>query len=229
MKKLLVLTALVALGLSANAQKLDKFTSELGKKTVMGREVKLPYTDVVSYYGYIKPGAAAAEVKNGKKMYYLYVWIPIAAPELGLRMASPVPAKMSPEGVDYVSPVYTENAADANSFFDTWIAFERADGIFTKADLGKAKTASWKSYGSNDDSSEMPANPAGAKYNSLMRVVSEVSNPTKALVAGLYRVAFTTYKTGDVKGSFIAQIGAPVKIPGVVVAQDLAELQSKVK
>ncbi|MCR5862753.1 Lipl32 family lipoprotein [Flavobacterium sp. J372] len=228
MKKLLI--AIFSLGaVCSYGQKLDKFGAEMGKKSVMGKEIRVPYTDVVSYYGYIKPGSKPDEVRGGKNYYYLYVWIPAAAPELGIRMASPVPAKMAPEGSDYVSAAYTENKADAASYFDTWISFERAEGIVSKGDLAKASKASWKSYETNDDSSEMPAQPSGNKYNSLMRITSDVNNPAKALVAGLYRVGFTTYKTGDVKGSFVAQLGAPVKLPGVVVAQSLDELAKQVK
>lgn len=228
MKKLL-LSAFILGAVCSYGQKLDKFGAEMGKKSVMGKEIRAPYTDVISYYGYIKPGTKPDEVRGGKNYYYLYVWVPVAAPELGVRMASPVPEKMEPGKTDYVSPAFTANASDKTSYFDTWIALERADGIFTKGDLKKAKTASWKKYDQNDDSSEMPAQPSGSKYNSLMRITSEVSNPEKALVAGLYRVCFTTYKTGDVKGSFVAQVGAPVKLPGVVVAQSLDELEKMIK
>lgn len=223
MKKLLV-AALCLCAIGSYGQKLDKFVADLGKKTLMGKEIKLPYTDVVSYYGYIKTGAKPDEVKNGKNYYYMYVWVPVATPEIGIRMVSPVPSKMNPDQNDKVSTLYTENASDVASFFDTWISLERADGIFTKADLQKAKTASWKSYGQNDDSSEMPAQPSGGKYNSLMRVTSEISNPAKALIAGLYRISFTTFKAGEVKGGFLAQIGSPVKLPGVVISQSLDEL-----
>lgn len=228
MKKLL-LSAFILGAVCSYGQKLDKFGAEMGKKSVMGKEIRVPYTDVISYYGYIKPGTKPDEVRGGKNYYYLYVWVPVAAPELGVRMASPVPEKMEPGKTDYISPAFTANASDKTSYFDTWIALERADGIFTKGDLKKAKTASWKKYDQNDDSSEMPAQPSGSKYNSLMRITSEVSNPEKALVAGLYRVCFTTYKTGDVKGSFVAQVGAPVKLPGVVVAQSLDELEKMIK
>ena len=62
-----------------------------------------------------------------------------------------------------------------------------------------------------------------------MRMTSEVSDPLKALTVGLYRIGFTTFKTGEVKGSFLAQIGAPVKIPGIVVASTLEELQQKME
>jgi hypothetical protein len=228
MKKLLIAVFAFAT-IASHSQKLEKFGAEMGKKSLMGKEVRVPYTDVVTYYGYIKPGTKPDEVKGGKNYYYLYVWIPAAAPELGVRMASPVPAKMTPEKTDYTSAAYTENAADNKSYFDTWIALERADGIVTKADLKKAKTATWRTYDQNDDSSEMPAQPSGNKYNSLMRITSDVNNPSKALVAGLYRVCFTTYKKGDVNGSFVAQLGAPVKLPGVVVAQTIEELEKQIK
>lgn len=212
---------------TVNAQKLDKFGADLGKKSMMGKEIRVPYTDLTSYFGYIKPGSKPDEVKNGKKMYYVYVWVPIAAPEIGIRMISPVPDSAKPSDKDYVSADYTANASDTKNFFDTWVTFERAEGIFKLEDVAaKAKTAKWTTLDSNDDSGEMPAQPSGSKYNSLMRITSEPSNPTKAIVMGLYRIGFTTYKTGEVQGSFMAQLGAPVKLPGVAVAvkpEDLAK------
>ena len=230
LKKISLAIFALAICTTLNAQKLDKFGADLGKKSVMGKEIRMPYTDVITYYGYVKPGSAPDEVKDGKKYYYLYVWIPAAAPELGVRMCSPVPEKMSkPEKEDIVSPDYTANEADKKSFFDTWISLERAGGIVSAADIaGKAKTATWTRYDQNDDSGEMPAQPSGSKYNSLMRITSEVSNPLKALVTGLYRVGFTTYKTGEVEGSFIAQVGAPIKLPGVAIAKTIDELVKEV-
>ncbi len=211
----------------ANAQKLDKFGADLAKKSVMGKELRVPYTDLTSYFGYIKPGSTPDEVKGGKKMYYLYVWIPIAAPEIGIRMISPVPDSSKPSGTDYVSADYTANSSDTKNFFDTWITFERADGILRLEDVGKAKSANWTKIESNDDSSDMPAQPSGSKYNSLMRITSDTSNPTKSLVMGLYRIGFTTYKTGEVQGSFLAQLGSPIKLPGVMVAVKLEDLVKK--
>ncbi len=217
MKKLL-LSILVVAGATAFSQKMDKFGADLGKKSVLGKEIRLPYTDITNYYGFIKPGSTPDETKNGKKMYYLYVWIPVAAPELGIRMISPAP-DMKQTAKDYVSADYTANSSDKSSFFDTWITFERADGIFKLEDVAsKAKTAKWTSIETNDDSGEMPAQPSGNKYNSLMRITSDISNPTKSLVMGLYRIGFTTYKTGEVQGSFLAQLGAPISLPGVAIA-----------
>jgi hypothetical protein len=230
MKKL-VTTALLSIGVISlvSAQKLDKFGADMGKKSVMGKDIRVPYNSMTSYYGYIKPGAAPDETRNGKKYYYLYLWIPAVAPEIGIRMASPAPEGMKPTDKDFVGADYTANASDTKSFFDTWISLEKAEGIVTPADVAKGKSAKWNSMGQNDDSGEMPAQPSGSKYNSLMRITSEPSNPLKALVVGLYRIGFTTYKTGEVQGSFLAQIGAPVDLPGVAVASNLEDLAKQIK
>lgn len=220
MKKAIILIA-VAISFSLTAQKgLPKFGADMGKKSVMGQEVRVPYTSMVSYYGYVKPGTAPDATVNGKKMYYLYMWIPVAAPEIGIRMISPIPSDMKSASTDFASDVYNANSSERTTYFDTWIALEKADGI-TKAEeiASKAGSATWNMFDQNDDSSEMPKQPSGSAYNSLMRVTSEASNPLKALTVGLYRIAFTTYKTGEVQGSFLAQVGAPVDIPGVVIAQ----------
>lgn len=226
MKKTISVLTVAALSVicsgTINAQDLDKFKADLGKKSVMGKEVRIPYTDLITYYGYVKPGSKPDEERGGKKYYYLYVWIPAVAPEIGVRMVSPVPAKMKPEETDFKAADYDANKEDTKNYFDTWISFEKAEGITSIADVAtKGKTAKWNSIDSNDDSGEMPAQPSGSKYNSLMRITSEVSNPLKALTIGLYRIGFTTYKTGEVQGSFAAQLGSPVKLPGTKVAPTL--------
>jgi len=222
MKKIMTILGVILLSIIAinlNAQVLDKFKADLGKKTALGKEIRVPYTDVISYYGYIKPGTAPDEERGGKKYYYLYVWIPAVAPEIGVRMISPVPDKMKPEASDVVSPDYEANKADNTSYFDTWISLEKASGVVSLNDIvAKGKSATWNIIDQNDDSGEMPSQPSGSKYNSLMRITSEVSNPLKALTIGLYRIGFTTYKVGEVKGSFLAQVGSPVKLPGVKIA-----------
>ena len=223
------LTVAMLTGTQSNGQKLEKFGADMGKKSAMGKEVRVPYTDLISYYGYVKPGAKPDEERGGKKYYYLYVWIPAVAPELGIRMISPVPEKMAPEGTDFVAADYKENEADKKNYFDTWITLERAGGVSKPEEIvTKGKGASWTTYGVNDDSGDMPAQPSGSKYNSLMRITSETSDPMKSLVVGLYRIGFTTYKTGEVQGGFLAQVGSPVKLPGVQIAKDLESLSKAV-
>jgi hypothetical protein len=211
--------------LTASAQKIGKFGADLGMKSVLGKEIRAPYTEVNSYFGFVEPGSKPDEEKGGKKYYYVYVWIPAAAPELGIRMISPVPEKMQPESGDFIHPLFTKNQADRTSFFDTWVTLERAVNIVSLADVkAKLGKANWVSLGYNDDSNELPAQPSGLKYNSVFRVTSSVGDPLRALTIGLYRIGFTTFKTGEVQGGFVAQIGAPVKLPGVRIAATAEEL-----
>lgn len=230
--KNLLLTLFLVFGISRVSAQLPAFGADLGKKAVMGKEIRVPYTSKIAYYGYVKPGEAPIETKNGKKFYYLYVWVPAVAPEIGVRMVSPIPAKMKPGDKDFHSATFDANAEERTEFFDTWVEFERADIVVVPADIARAKEAGkvkWLSYGQNDDSGEMPAQPSGSKYNSLLRITSEVSNPMKALVRGLYRIGFTTYKVGEVKGSFLAEIGAPIDLPGVIVSPNLDEVMKLAK
>nr|WP_232011707.1 LipL32 family surface lipoprotein [Moritella yayanosii] len=62
------------------------------------------------------------------------------------------------------------------------------------------------------------ANPSGSSYNSLLRQVSEVSSPTKALVRGVYRISFTSFRSA-IEGSFEATIDT--NVPGVNIAASL--------
>ncbi|WP_340154964.1 Lipl32 family lipoprotein [uncultured Winogradskyella sp.] len=208
---------------NAQAQKLKKFGG-LTEKKIGPKTVKVPYTDVISYAGYASPGNED-EIKDGKKMYYIYVWVPAVAPELGVRMISPVGNNKVKDAIK--TEEYTENAASTD-FFDTYITLERST-IFKKEDITEAAVASatWTTLATNDDSSEMPKQPSGSSYNSLLRYKSEVGSPTKALTAGLYRIGFTTYKKGEVKGTFLAEVAAPVKLPGVVMAKTIEDLKNE--
>ena len=166
-------------------------------------------------------------MENGKKKFFIYVWVPAVAPELGIRMVSLIPSGMNPAEGDFVSSTFAQgDAEDAERtrYFDTWIAFERADGIFAAEQLPDARNANWSRIEWNDDSREMPKNSAGSYCNSLLRVVSDVNTPLRSLVAGLYRVAFTSFGSREVEGSFLAQIGAPIALPGVIIGQTIDEV-----
>ncbi|MDW5290358.1 Lipl32 family lipoprotein [Formosa sp. PL04] len=206
---------------NAEAQKLNKFGSSVEKK-VGPKTIQVPYTDVISYLGYASAGNED-EIVDGKKFYYIYLWIPAVAPELGVRMLSPVGNTKVKDAIE--SAAYTENAGSSD-YFDTYITLERST-IFKAEDITEeaAKNATWTTLASNDDSSDMPKQPSGSSYNSLLRYTSEVGSPTKALTVGLYRIGFTTYKTGEVNGTFLAEVAAPVKLPGVVMAKSIEDLQ----
>jgi len=215
-----VISIIVLSVATLHAQKLGSFGSSATKK-VGPKTVAIPYTDVITYLGHAAQGTED-EVKDGKKFYYLYIWIPAVAPELGVRMMSPVGNTKVKNAIE--SKEYLENK-DSKDYFDTYITLEKStikskDGI---SEDGVA-SATWHTLAKNDDSSEMPKNPSGKSYNSLLRFKSKTGDPLNALTAGLYRVGFTTYKKGEVNGTFLAQVASPIKLPGVGVAKTIDDL-----
>ncbi|MBP1841293.1 Lipl32 family lipoprotein [Formosa algae] len=222
-KKVSVLFIFALAMTTVNAQKLKSFESSIEKK-VGPVTKKLPYTDVISYLGHAAPGSED-EVKDGKKFYYIYVWIPAVAPELGLRMMSPAGSAKTKNAI--IGAGYEDNK-DSEDFFDTYITLERSS-VFTADKIADSASATWTKLASNDDSSEMPKQPSGSSYNSLLRYESQTGDPLKALTKGLYRIGFTTYKTGEVNGTFLAQIGSPVKLPGVVMSNTIEGLLEQMK
>ncbi|WP_197705716.1 Lipl32 family lipoprotein [Labilibaculum antarcticum] len=225
MRLILILALALAVVAPSQAQKLGEFGS-LTEKKMGPKTIKVPYTDVVSYLGYAAKDTED-EVIDGKKFYFIYLWVPAVAPELGVRMMSPVGKTKVKDAI--VSDVYTANA-ESEDYFDTYITLERSDIVTAESiSAEKVKGAKWFSLAKNDDSSEMPKTPRGTKYNSLLRYKSVVGNPLKALTVGLYRIGFTTFKKGEVKGTFIAEVGAPVEIPGIVMAKTVEELKALIK
>ena len=134
---------------------------------------------------------------------------------------------MSPAGnTKTKNPIIADGYEDnkkSKDYFDTYITLERSS-VFTKNGIAGSANATWTTLERNDDSSEMPKQPSGSSYNSLLRYKSKVGDPLKALTKGLYRIGFTTYKKGEVNGTFLAQIGSPVKLPGVVMSNTIEGL-----
>ncbi len=109
-----------------------------------------------------------------------------------------------------------------------YITLERSD-VITKDGIANIEAANWWRLAKNDDSSEMPKQPSKRSYNSLLRYASKTGDPKRALMRGLYRIGFTSYKKGEVSGTFLAQVATPVKLPGVVMAKTVEELLEKIK
>lgn len=184
---------------------------------------RLPYTGLVNYFGFIDPAAKPDGMFKGKNAYYLYFWVPAAIDEVGIAMYSP--ATSNPGGKDFVGPKFKEQyAKDSKSFFDTYIALERMM-VIDAAKIKDGAKAPTQMLGENDDTSEIPRNPGGQAYNSILRIKTEAANPLKALVRSVYRITFTSFR-GNVKGSFVAQVGT--NIPGVKIAATLEDLHKLV-
>ena len=223
---LFIFSTLLAFVLTENvqAQKLDKFGSSITKQAGP-KTIRVPYTQVITYLGFAEVGSEDAVV-DGKKFTYLYIWIPAIAPELGVRMMSP--AGDVGKIKDAIKAANFDDNSSSEEYFDTYITLERSN-IVSKDNITEEKVAAanWIVLDRNDDSGEMPKNPGGSSYNSLLRYKSVASDPLKALTVGLYRIGFTTYKVGEVKGTFIAQIAAPIKLPGVAIAKTLEDLNAQ--
>ena len=221
------LTALLIVFLATeklSAQKLKVFNSSITKR-VGPKKIAVPYTDVTSYMGFASPGTED-EIKDGKKFYYIYVWIPVVVPEIGVRMMSPAASIKSKNILK--SKEYIDNS-DSKDYFDTYITLERSN-IFTKQGISEdgVANASWNTLARNDDSGEMPKNPGGRSYNSLLRYESNLNDPLGSLTVGLYRIGFTTYKKGEVSGTFLAQVASSIKLPGVGVAKTINALLEQI-
>ncbi|KZN28963.1 LipL32 family surface lipoprotein [Pseudoalteromonas luteoviolacea] len=185
-------------------------------------EVRAPYANYVNYYGYVDASVKPEGKYKGKDTYYLYAWVPAAVDEIGISMQSPVETK--PTDKDFVHNNFAPGMEkDKAKFFDTYIVFDRMNII----DSGKIAQGGkvLQPLGYNDDTRELPANPSGSYYNSLLRQTTNLNNPTESLVRGVYRISFTSFRS-QVEGSFEATIGT--NVPGVKIAASLEELHQLV-
>ncbi|RYF10218.1 MAG: hypothetical protein EOO40_05570 [Deltaproteobacteria bacterium] len=218
--RLALLSCLIVAPLACRS--LPPFGAEMGKQEVGGAMQRPTYTTLRSFFGYVVPGAEPDEVRDDKKLHYVYVWVPGVTPELGVRMLSPAKSYALPKEGDLVDAAFLANRG-SDVYFDPWIRFERCVTAANPEDIVKP-CANWVIFGDNDDADELPAQPNGNRGNALVRVRSSTDDPTHALVRGVYRVAFTTNKPGEVQGSYLLQVGAPLELHGLIIAGTPAEL-----
>jgi hypothetical protein len=212
-----VATAILA-ACSATGPHLKSSISE----GVAGIEARLPYANYSNYFGYVDSSVQPEGKYKGKDTYYLYAWVPAAVDEIGVSMMSP--AVSAPAEADFKHANYTPGMQkNADKFFDTYIVFDRLNIIDNTKIKNGGKVL--QNLGRNDDTSELPANPSGANYNSLLRKTTSMNNASEALVRGVYRISFTSFRS-NVEGSFEATIGT--NVPGVKIAASLEELHELV-
>jgi hypothetical protein len=199
----------------SNAQRLDRF----------GGVNKYSYNKIVTYFGYADSLSKPDEVRNDTGYYHMYFWLSDSVAELAARMISPVPVVVMPDRGDLVSENYYANEKDKTYYFDPWISIERANGITEQKDIAKSKSSTWIQLGFNDDSNELFAQPSGNHYNSLIRIKRRNDIGQKPFTPGLYRVRFTAYKKGKVRGSYLLQIGTTTILP-LKLVKDPEELKN---
>ncbi|MEC8328175.1 MAG: LipL32 family surface lipoprotein [Pseudomonadota bacterium] len=222
MLKKALLAASSALALTACMSGTGPALKSSVTQGVAGVEARLPYANYTNYFGYVDASVKPEGKYKNKDAYYLYAWVPAAVDEIGVSMVSP--ATSTPSDSDFVNVNYTNNFEnDSKTYFDTYIVLDRMDIIDPAKIKNGGKSLQTLTY--NDDSSELPQNPGGQSYNSLLRQTSDINNPTKALVRGVYRISFTSFRSA-VEGSFEATVGT--NVPGVKIAASLDELHNLV-
>ncbi|MFT7683849.1 MAG: hypothetical protein ACI935_003372 [Moritella dasanensis] len=217
--KLLPLLAITTL---AGCMSTGPHLKSSNKEGIAGMEIRAPYVSYTNYFGYIDGSVKPDGKIKGKPAYYLYAWVPGVIDEIGVSMISP--AEATPAEGDFVQSTFEASLQSApGKYFDTYITLDRLN-IIDNTKINKGGKV-LQALNNNDDTSELPANPSGSSYNSLLRQVSEVSSPTKALVRGVYRISFTSFRSA-IEGSFEATVGT--NIPGVKIAASLDELHELV-
>lgn len=203
---------------------LPPFKADLGKRAVAKREVRRTnYRDVKTYYGYVDPQSEPDDIRDGMKTNYVYFWNPSDTLEIGIRMISPGEQGGTPNRKnDFIDSSYV-NRGPKSIYFDPWIKLERCLSITEREDAQKI-CPQWISLGDNDDSKELPANPAGKYYNALARISNNASDPLKVLVHGLYRISYGNSKVGALQGSFVLQVGSTASLQGASLARTQADL-----
>ncbi len=213
--KIVLLALFSVIGVtSSKAQRLDRF----------GSANRISYAKIVSWFGYADSLSKPDLILNDTAYYSLYFWLSDSASEIGARIISPVPEVVMPDRGDLVSENYYASEKDKTNYFDTWISLELAKEISVPEEIGRTKTATWIPLGYNDDSSELFPQPSGNSYNSLMRIKSKQDTSEKHLSAGLYRIRFTSYKKGKVRGSYLIQVGTTNFQPSLRLVKNPEEL-----
>ncbi len=189
----------------------------------MGMKIKAPYVNTTNYYGFVQPGKAPDMEVEGKKCYCLYLWVPAIIDELGVRMISPVDGGWKPGASDFVQEGYDKYTG--TDWFDTWVRVERLSvcGPDASPDQINDQMTTISVLGQDDDGDDTFNETRHSKYNSILRIKTSADDPLKALIRGVYRIVFTTYKVGEVKGSFIASVGT--NIPGCKIAMNAEGLK----
>jgi len=220
--KLLFLTLCITLGsLSVmQAQKLKKFKSTITKK-IGPKEINIPYIYMTSYLEYVD-GSNEDEIAEDLKNYYVYIWIPVAANEIGVRMKSPVGKTKVKNAI--TSDAYQKNMRSKDAL-DQFISFQRSTIKNPEnVDQDGIKNTTWTTMHPNAMDSDLTDNDDTTEES---RFISKTDDPLNVLSRGLYRVSFRTYNHDGTKGTFLGQIGFPVKIPGIIVARNIDDLKTK--
>ena len=213
--------------MAGGCAKLDPFGADLGRVHVGEKVVRAPYLSTVSYFGHLSAEQAGRESVAGKAMQPLYVWLPAATPELGVRVVSPSRPYATPnEKTDFVTQGFKDHRRDKDGF-DPTLVVERCAAVVDPTDIDRPCTK-WVKLGETTDAVTPPETHEGHDRAEL-RLTSHPEDGNMALVRGIYRIGVADWTHPNGTGTFLVQLGAPVYLNGAVVAPSLAELSSVVR
>lgn len=220
-------TACIAAALAGCAS-LPPFRADLGSMSVDGQTQRPQYLAHASYYGFLSEQQLANTQAGRAPGHAIYLWLPGATGELGVRVLSPAPAGAGGTGLvsgsvgDVREPAWVQHSKE-KAFFDASLRVERCTVQLDPTDLSTS-CAQWVVLGANDDSPELPANPNGRYTNALLRLHNREDDPTRALLRGLYRMTFIKEEHLPAQGTFVLQVAAPIPLDDVVLARTLPDL-----
>lgn len=189
---------------------------------------RTPYASTRAWFGHLSSETAPDTAEGDAPLRYLYVWLPNAAPELGVRVVSPAAGWATPAADDLQGPGFADHAA-APAGFDPTVTLERCVNAMNPEDLLVACDY-WAALGENDDSTELPPPPESKeKTNALVRVTSEPDEPLRALIRGLYRVGVWSAKGAPPDGTYWLQLGAARDVGRILIARTPAELAAQLQ
>ena len=185
------------------------------------RPATAAYASQANYFGYVVPGSEPDEVEGHRQLHYLYLRVPATVPELALRLVSPVRGWLQPRpDTDQVAPGFADHAASLVGF-DADLALQRC----AQPAPSEPDCLSWHTVAHNDDSDELPTNDRGAHLHAQLRA----QPPAGPWPAGIYRLVLSAGKGGDVQGTYLVQVGAPVVGLKMVIGPDLIGQKAQVR
>ena len=207
-----------------DGSKIGSFKST-SNKAIAGKKVYAPYTNIYSFQEYIDGEDKENQMIDGEKTIRLYMWIPVAANEIGIRMISPASRVKAKNPV--ATEAFAKNATVPDQLASLDLKLEKANIISTEK-ITAAESANWTKIETTRPTTD--AYQLNNQYSNTGfkagRAVSNSDDALGALTRGLYRIDMivpSIAKSGK-KGTLLAQIGFPVKIPGVVIAKSIEEL-----
>ena len=174
-----------------------------------------PYPVLASYFGYFGAETKPDTDEGKPARFYLYAWVPNAAPEIGVRVVSPTLKWAQPQDGDLVAEEFEAHSTEPTSF-DSYVSLERCiDGLNPEDVL--AGCDKWTQVAENDDASD--GVPPGAG-NAVARAVSDPDLAERALIRGLYRIGVWAAKGTTPAGTFWVQVGADRDFGGAEILLD---------